>query len=135
MRNGPHQGEPAFVVDGAGALNMSLEVPLLNEIAQNALFEHGQITFDAGFCQLHNSHQRRWQNEKGEANNRVKHFPKRGHVDDRAMLIQRLQRWNWATAVAVLTVIVIFYDEGTHVSGIIEQLQPSWQRERHSCGS
>src|SRR5215472_16888570 len=71
-------------------------------------------------------------NQVAKAKRRKEHLAKSAYIDDWAISIQALERWNRFTFVAVLAVKVILDDPGIILFSPFQQLQPVRKAKDHA---
>src|SRR5215471_9387227 len=109
-----------FHVKRAHATNVAGEVPLSNKISQSGLLNERRTPIRNPACCQKGIDEVLGNNQVAESKRRKEHLAKSAYIDDSAISIQALERWNRLTLVAVLAVKVILDDPGIILCGPVE---------------
>src|SRR5215467_12067400 len=130
--NGLNHDRTTFHVKRAHAANVAGEVALSNKISQGSLLDEGRTPIRNPTCCQKGIDQVLGNNQVAESKRRKEHLAKSAYIDDSAISIQALERWNRLTLVAVLAVKVILDNPGIILCDPVEQLQAVRQAENHA---
>src|SRR5215469_7238066 len=118
--NGFNDDRATFHVKRTHATNVAGEVSLRNKICQGSLLDEGRTPIRNPACCQKRINQVIGNNHVAESKRRKEHLAKSAYIDDPGISIQALERWNWLTLVAVLTVKVILNNPTIILCGPVE---------------
>src|SRR5262249_3989852 len=132
LRQCVNQLLPASFVDATHFSNMSFQVPVTDELGENAMLRNREVALREHLCPREHVHHMRWQHHAADRADWIQYLPKAVKIDNRASFVQHLQRRHWLAAVTKIAIEGIFDDERASLLRPLQKLLPSLQRHYHA---
>ena len=118
----------------AHMIQVAGEVSLIQKIRQGYLLQNGSMDIDKASRRQQRFDELGRCNHISQAQSRKKNFAKGADIEHPSSRIKSLEGFQGTPTQAIFAIVIVLQNPGPHLSGPIQQGQPTAQAHRDSCG-